>query len=144
MFYRREQKRYARNLLYSVLARDEGEGDFYKPGKEIKNPHKVEFACQVCRNGSPCSPCVISGSSTANMNTRISEEQEVVPLGLITKGYSVMRQLLVYFHNITACNQWPHCFACLALRGQNECIFFLCRVHWLVPVTCLVLTNSSP
>lgn len=105
MFYRREQKKYARNPLYSVLARDEGEGDFYKPGEEIKNPHKVEFACQVCRNGCPCSPCVISGSSTANMNTRISEEQEVVPLGLITKGYSVVRQLLVYFHNITACNQ---------------------------------------
>lgn len=76
-----------------------------------------------------------SGCSTANMNTRISEEQEVVPLDLTTKSYSVVRQLLVYFHNITACNQYSHSFACSALRGQNECIFFciestgLCLLH---------------
>lgn len=48
----------------------------------------------------------VPDSSTAKMNTRIQEEQEALPLDLAVKGYTVVRQLFVYFHNITACNQY--------------------------------------
>lgn len=81
-----------------------------------------------------------SGSTTVSMITRIAEEQGIMSLDLITKGCNVVRQLLVY---VTACNQYSHGFACLALREQNKLFFFLFRVHWLVPVTCLVFPASS-
>lgn len=51
VFCMREQSRYARNLLYSVLARDEGEGDVYKLGEQIKNPHKIELAARCAGVG---------------------------------------------------------------------------------------------
>lgn len=39
----------------------------------------------------------ISSNFTASTTTRVSEEQEVVPLDLVSKGYGTVRQLLFTF-----------------------------------------------
>lgn len=51
VFCMREQSRYARNPLYSALARGEGKGDVYKPGELIKYLHKSEFAARFAGVG---------------------------------------------------------------------------------------------
>lgn len=100
---------------------------------------KIQVRLSLLPGLQECEPvqCLcVSDSSTACMNTRISEEQEALPLELVAKGCSVVRQLFVYFHNVTACNQYSH--SLLGPEGTKwMSFFFLSRVHWLVPITWL-------
>lgn len=85
----------------------------YKPSELTKDPHKMVGLLPGLQECESVQSLCVSDSSTASINTRISEEQETLPLDLVAKGYTVVRQLFVYFHNITACSQYSHSLLCL-------------------------------
>lgn len=134
VFCTREESRYARNPLYSCL----GKGWRWRVTNQV-SWQKIQVRLSLLPGLQECEPvqCLcVSDSSTACMNTRISEEQKALPLELVAKGCSVVRRLFVYFHNVTACNQYSH--SLLGPEGTKwMSFFFLSRVHRLVPITWL-------